>query len=214
MSLPWVEHTCEGEVLGCVAITPDLMGGCYDQFFSPVRMEQRWFRGWRDLDYSAPRVQWLHTPLHGKAKGQGARLSKPKKKGTCPIRNSRGIAAQVWTTSVGFGQGVGHLPMSITRVRPCQRWEDVDRGIEVVLDEKGWRWASWGWVRDRTWTGSDHNKEYQRWYSDWGIQRVQRLLILGSTKDRVCNGMRGYGKELDGYRFDGEKEWQETTRQG
>ena len=27
-----------------------------------------------------------------------------------------------------------------------------------------------------------------------------------SGKDRVCNGTRGYGKELDGYRVDGGKE--------
>ena len=144
MSLPWAEHTCEGEVLGCVAMTPDLMGGCYNWFFLPVGTKQRWFGGQRDLDYSAPRVWWLHTQLHGKAKVQGARLSKPEKKGTCLIGNSRDITAQVWMTSVRFGQGVGHLPMSVTWVGPCQRWEDVDWGIEVMLDEKGQRWASWG----------------------------------------------------------------------
>ena len=38
--------------------------------------EQRWFGGRRDLDYSALRVQWLCTPLRGKAKVQGSRLSK------------------------------------------------------------------------------------------------------------------------------------------
>ena len=82
--------------------------GCYNQFSSPVGTEQRWFGGWRDLDYSAPRVQWLHTLLRRKAEAQGARPSKPKKKGMCPIGNSRGIAVQVQTTSVRFGQGVGH----------------------------------------------------------------------------------------------------------
>ena len=161
---------------------------CYDQFSSPVGTEQRWFRGWRDLDYSAPRVRWLPTPLHGKAEAQGTRPSKPKKKGTHPIRNSRGLAARVQMTSIGFRQGIGHLPVSITWVGPCQRWEDVDGGIEVVLDE-GQRWASWGWVRDRTWMGSDHNEKYQRWYSDWGIQRLQRLLILDDTRDRDLEGV-------------------------
>ena len=29
-----------------------------------------------------------------------------------------------------------------------------------MLDEEGQRWASWGRVRDGTWMGSDHNKEY------------------------------------------------------
>ena len=72
------------------------------------------FRGQRNLDYSAPRVWWLRTLLRRKAEVQGSRPSKPEKKGTCLIGNSRGIAAQVWTTSVGFGQGVGHLPVSIT----------------------------------------------------------------------------------------------------
>ena len=64
----------------------------YDQCSSPVGMEQKQFRGQRDLDYSTPGVQWLCTLLHRKAEAQGTRLSKPKKKGTRPIRNSRGIA--------------------------------------------------------------------------------------------------------------------------
>ena len=89
-------------------------GGCYDRFSLPVRTEWRRFRGQRDLDYSASRVWWLCTLLHGKAKAQGTRPSKPKKKGTCLIGNSRGIAAQVQTTSVGFRQGIGHLPVSVT----------------------------------------------------------------------------------------------------
>ena len=67
-----------------------------------------------DLGYKKPRVQWLRTLLHGKAGVQGARLSKAEKKGTCPIRNSRGIAVRVQMTSVGFGQGVGHLLVSVT----------------------------------------------------------------------------------------------------
>ena len=50
---------------------------CYDQFSSPVRMEQRQFGGQRDLDYSTPRVWWLCALLHGKAEMQGTRLSKP-----------------------------------------------------------------------------------------------------------------------------------------
>ena len=141
-------------------------GYCYDWFSLPVGMEQRWFRGQRDLDYSTPRVQWLHTPLHGKAEVQGARLSRPEKKGMCLIGNSRGTAAWVQMTSVGFGQGVGHLLVSVTWVGPCQRREDVDGDIEVILDENGQRWVSWEWVRDRTWVGSDHNEEYWRWYSD------------------------------------------------
>ena len=69
------------------------MDTCYDWFSSPVGTEQRWFGGWRDLDYSTPRVWWLRTLLHGKAEAQGARLRKPKKKGMHPIGNSRGTAA-------------------------------------------------------------------------------------------------------------------------
>ena len=126
---------------------------CYNQCSSPVGMEQRQFRGQRDLDYSAPGVQWLCTLLHRKAGAQGTRPRRPEKKGTCPIGNSRGTAAQVQTTSIGFRQGVGHLSVSITWVGPCWRWEDVDRGIKVMLDEEGQRWASWGQVRDRTWNG-------------------------------------------------------------
>ena len=47
------------------------VGNCYDWFSSLVRMEQRQFGGRRDLDYSIPRVWWLRTLLHGKAKAQG-----------------------------------------------------------------------------------------------------------------------------------------------
>ena len=68
--------------------------------------EQKWFRGQRDLDYSAPRVRWLHTPLRGKAEAQGTRLSKPEKKGTRPIRNSRGIAVQVGQLLSGLGKAL------------------------------------------------------------------------------------------------------------
>ena len=68
--------------------------------------EQRWFGGWRDLDCSAPRVRWLRTPLRGKAEVQGTRLSKPEKKGTHPIGNSRGIAVQVGRLLTGSGKAL------------------------------------------------------------------------------------------------------------
>ena len=64
------------------------------------------FRGWKDLDYSAPRVQWLCTLLHGKARAQGTRPSKPEKKGTCLIGNSRGIAARVGRLLSGLGKAL------------------------------------------------------------------------------------------------------------
>ena len=89
-------------------------------------------------DYSMLSIWWLHTLLCRKAEAQGAARSIPKKKGTHPIGNSRGVATWVWTTSVRFRQGIGHL-VSVTWVR-CLRWEDVDESIEVVLDKKGWRW--------------------------------------------------------------------------
>ena len=110
--MPWGVRTLssafDGPAISCVGTL------CYNQFSLLVRIEQRQFGGWRDLDYSTPRVQWLCTPLRGKAEVQGTRLSKPEKKGTHPIGNSRGIAARVWMTSVGFGQGIGHLPVSVT----------------------------------------------------------------------------------------------------
>ena len=75
----------------------DGCGGCRCDVLQPVLLagretEQRRFGGQRDLDYSTPRVRWLCTLLHRKAEAQGTRLSKPEKKGTRPIRNSRGIA--------------------------------------------------------------------------------------------------------------------------
>ena len=109
-------------VISCMRRNLDFL---YMSMFSNIRMlrpvllagrdrEQRWFRGRRDLDCSAPRVRWLRTPLRGKAEVQGTRPSKPKKKGTHLIGNSRGIAVRVGRLLVGFGQGVGHLPVSVT----------------------------------------------------------------------------------------------------
>ena len=81
----------------------------FGQLLRPVLLasrdrEQRWFGGRRDLDCSAPRVRWLHTPLRGKAEAQGSRPSKPEKKGTCPIGNSRGIAVRVRQLLSGLGK--------------------------------------------------------------------------------------------------------------
>ena len=64
------------------------------------------FGGRGDLDYSASRVWWLRTPLRGKAKAQGSRPSKPKKKGTRPIGNSRRIAVQVGWLLSGSGKAL------------------------------------------------------------------------------------------------------------
>ena len=85
--MQWTQYGIHFEPSKC------LLNACYDWFSSLVGMEQRWFEGWRDLDYSALRVQWLCTLLCRKAEVQGTRLSKPEKKGTCLIRNSRDIAA-------------------------------------------------------------------------------------------------------------------------
>ena len=112
------------------------------------------------------------------SRSAGNKTEQAREEGDVPDREQQRDSCPSRATSVGFGQGVGHLPVSVTWVGPCRRWEDVDGGIEVVLDEEGQRWASWGRVRDGTWTGSDHNEGYRRWYSDWGIQGVQGLLIL------------------------------------
>ena len=68
--------------------------------------EQRGFGGRRDLDCSAPRVWWLCTPLRGKAEAQGSRPSKPEKKRTHPIGNSRGIAVRVGRLLSGSGKAL------------------------------------------------------------------------------------------------------------
>ena len=82
----------------CIVLRPVLLAG-WDG-------EQRMFGGRGDLDYSAPRVQWLCTLLHGKAKAQGTRPSKSEKKGTCLIGNSRGIAVQVGRLLSGSGKAL------------------------------------------------------------------------------------------------------------
>ena len=68
--------------------------------------EQRGFGGRRDLDCSTLRVWWLRTLLRGKAKAQGTRPSKPEKKGTCPIGNSRGTAVRVGRLLSGSGKAL------------------------------------------------------------------------------------------------------------
>ena len=67
--------------------------------------EQGQFRG-RRLDNSAPRVQWLRTPLRGKAEAQGTRPSKPEKKEMRPIGNSRRIAVRVGQLLSGSGKAL------------------------------------------------------------------------------------------------------------
>ena len=68
--------------------------------------EQGRFRGRRDLDNSTPRVRWLRTPLRGKAEAQGTRPSKPEKKETRPIGNSRRIAVRVGQLLSGSGKAL------------------------------------------------------------------------------------------------------------
>ena len=68
--------------------------------------EQRWFGGQEDLDCSTPRVQWLCTLLRGKAEVQGTRPSRPEKKGTRLIGNSRGVAVQVGRLLSGSGKAL------------------------------------------------------------------------------------------------------------
>ena len=114
----------------------------YSRVLRPVLLagrdrEQRWFGGRRDLDCSALRVRWLRTPLCRKAEAQGSRPSKPEKKGTRPIGNSRGIAARVGRLLSGSGKALD------TFLCPLHESGLVEGGsIEVVLDEEGQRWAS------------------------------------------------------------------------
>ena len=92
----WHAHRNAIVLLGFLLLRPVLLTG--------RDKEQRWFGGRRDLDYSAPRVRWLRTPLRGEAEAQGTRPSKPEKKGTHLIRNSRGIAVRVGQLLSGLGK--------------------------------------------------------------------------------------------------------------
>ena len=85
-------------MLSCKLLRPVLLAGRDG--------EQRRFGGRRDLVYSTPRVRWLRTPLRGKTEAQGSRLSKPEKKGTRPIGNSRGIAVRVGRLLSGSGKAL------------------------------------------------------------------------------------------------------------
>ena len=94
------------------------------------------------------------------SRSAGIKTEQAREEGDVPDQEQQRDNCPSRATSVRFGQGVGHLPVSVTRVGPCRRREDVDGSIEVVLDEEGQRWASWGRVREGTWMGSDHNEEY------------------------------------------------------
>ena len=74
----------------------------------------------------------------------GIRTEQAREEGDASNWEQQRKSCSSQTTSVGFGQGVGHLPVSITWVGRCRRWEDVDGSIEVVLDEEGQGWVSWG----------------------------------------------------------------------
>ena len=80
--------------------------------------------------------------LHRKAEAQGARPSKPEKKGTRLIGNSRGIAAQVRRLLSGSGKALDTFLCLLHESGLVERREDVDESIEVVLDEEGQRWVS------------------------------------------------------------------------
>ena len=94
-------------------VTTVLTGANYHEWhvLRPVLLaswdgEQRRFGGQGDLDCNAPRVWWLRTLLRGKVEVQGTRPSKPKKKGMCPIGNSRGIAVRVRRLLLGSGKAL------------------------------------------------------------------------------------------------------------
>ena len=86
------------------------------------------------------------------AQKEGDTSNQEQQRNSCPSAdNFCQVQARHWTPSC-----VHYMSQALSKA------EDVDGGIEVVLDEEGQRWASWGQVRDETWMGSDHNEEYRR----------------------------------------------------
>ena len=87
---------------------------CYDRFSSPVGMENR----------GGSEVGEILTAAHQKFGGCAHRcVGKLKRReqdrasreeGDAPDREQERDSCPSWATSVGFGQGVGHLPVSVT----------------------------------------------------------------------------------------------------
>ena len=111
---------------------------------SPCRSGDRTENVWRSEGSWLQRTEGsvaVHTAVQ-ESWSAGIKTEQSWEEGDAPNWEQQRDSCPSRTTSVGFGQGIGHLPVSVTWVGPCRRWEDVDGSIEVVLDEEGQRWVS------------------------------------------------------------------------
>ena len=88
--------------------------------------EQRMFGGWKDLDYSAPRVQWLHTPLRRKPKRRDQDQASPRRRGHAQSGTAEEqlpelddfcqVRARRWTPSC-----VHYMSWALSKARGCRQ---------------------------------------------------------------------------------------------
>ena len=72
----------------------------------------------------------------------GNKTEQAWEKGDTPNREQQRGSCLSRATSVGFRQGIGHLPVSVTWVGPCRRREDVDGASRSCLMRR----VRGGWV--------------------------------------------------------------------
>ena len=115
--------------------------------------------------HNAARESWSAGNKTEQAQEEGDTPNREQQRDSCPSR----------ATSVGFGPGVGHLPVSVTWVGPCRRWEDVDGALRLCLMRRvrgGWVGGKsetghgWGQTITRSIEGDIQTEEYRR-YRDY-----------------------------------------------
>ena len=125
---------------GWTRIHPTVMTGSPHQSGRRTEVVWRLERSWLQRTES---LVAAHTAVQ-ESRSAGNKTEWAREEGDAPDQEQQKNSCLSRTTAIGFRQGVGHLPVSVTWVGPCRRQEDVDRSIKVVLDEEGQRWASWG----------------------------------------------------------------------
>ena len=74
----------------------------------------------------------VHTAAQ-ESQSAGNKTEQAREEGDASDREQQRNSCPSQTTSVRFGQGIGHLPVSITWVGPCWRREDVNRASRSCL---------------------------------------------------------------------------------
>ena len=166
-------------MLGCVLQLVLLAG--WDRTETVRRSEGSWLQHTESLvaAHTAARESWSTGSKPEQAWEEGDMPNHEQQRYSClSADNFCWVWARYWTPSC-----VHYMSRALLKARGC-RW-----------GHQGHAW--WGGSEVGELGASQRQdidrvrpcEEYRRWYSDWGIQRIQRLLILGSTRDGDLKGV-------------------------